>query len=344
MGSSSQQPFECGLPGASPDKSPSEAMRSRILRGGQFMEARIRATRPVERLTPWSRLRRAVWVGEAADVDEVINIAELDWMVEVERPVYVRSKGVELELPGEGATVRRGPTDIPLAIVGSKYEPIQNRIALSVLEGLIASERLQLTWAGEWDSGKKVFLAAVSPDTLLVAGDDLDIYYEVTSSHDRTRALRVSLHLIRRNSGSSPTVPIPDTTRSHSIKHTSTGEVRAQEDSSMLVDFRNYLRSFASIAEGLDQKPMGGFEFHTFLRELLDLRGLKMEQAIDEASELFAKERQTRWGAYLALVRWMETYAPVRGGRGMLATELRAMRSLDGGHEKRKTEAIARLS
>lgn len=297
-----------------------------------------------EPASPWQRLPRRTWVGDCSDLDEVVEVAQLDWLVDVQRPVYIRVDGVELEIPWHGATVRRGPVDLPLAVVGRKYEPIQNRTALSAVEGLIESEKLQVTWAGERDAGRRIFLALRRPDSIAIAGEDFDIYYDVISSHDMSHALRISLFLIRPDSGSSPTAPIPDMTRSHSIKHTSTGELRAKEASSLLVDFRNYLRRFAEIAEDLDRKRMGGFEFHTFLRELLDLKGPSMERAIDQASALFAQERQTRWGAYLALVRWMETHAPVRGGHGMTETELRAMRSLDGNHDKRKSEAIARLS
>lgn len=294
--------------------------------------------------SPWQQLPHTTWVGECSNLDEVVRVAHLDWQVDVQRPVYIRLDGVELEIPWHGATVRRGPVDVPLAVVGSKYEPIQNRIALSAVEGLIESERLQLRWAGERDSGRRIYLALKRPESTSVAGDDFDVYYEVISSHDMSHALRISLFLNRPNSGSSPTAPIPDTVRSHSIKHTSTGELRAQEASSMLVDFRNYLRRFAAIAEDLDRKRMGGFEFHTFLRELLGFEDIKMERAIDQASELFGQEPQTRWGAYLALVRWLELHASVRGGHGMVETELRAMRSLDGNHDKRKSEAIARLS
>lgn len=297
--------------------------------------------RPV---SPWQSLPASTWVGECSTVDEIVDVAELDWLVDVQRPVYIRLDGVELEIPSQGATVRRGPVDVPLAVVGSKYEPIQNRVALSAIEGLIKSERLQPLWAGERDSGRRIFLALKGPDSIFVSGEDFDVYYDVTSSHDMSHALRVSLFLIRPNSGSSPVAPIPDTTRSHSIRHTSSGEPRAQEASSMLVDFRNYLRRFGVIAEDLDRKRMGGFEFHTFLRDLLGYEGLKMERAIDEASELFGQERQTRWGAYLAVVRWLELHSPVRGGHGLAETELRAMRALDGNHDKRKSEAIARLS
>jgi hypothetical protein len=346
MSEGSRPISECGLPGGASDRDELRAVMKRwsLRNSEQSVRAQGKVAQPAQRSTPWARLRRGVWVGEATDLDEVIALADLDWKVDVERPVYIRTNGIELELPGHGATIRRGPTDTPLAIVGSTYEPIQNRVALTAIEGLIVSEQLRPMWAGEWDDGRKVFLAARRPDTLAVAGEDLDIYYEVTSSHDMTRALRVSLYLIRRDSGSSPTVPIPNTTRTHSIKHTSTGEERTLEASSMLVDFREYLRRFVTIAEDLDRKRMGGFEFHTFLRDLLNLRGLRMERTIDQASELFGQERQTRWGAYLALVRWMEINAPVRGGRGMIETELRAMRSLDGNHDKRKSEAITRLS
>lgn len=298
--------------------------------------------RPV-RNAPWRRLRHGRWVGDAKTIDEAIDLAELDWEVTVERPVFVRRGAEILEVPSSGATVRLGTPNVALAIVGNKYQPIQNREAFATLEGIIRQENLELMFAGDRDGGRQVWLATRSPRPLFVIDEELDVYYQVISSHDGSWALHVTLFLLRQN-GSSLVFPIADALNNHTIKHTSNANERAEDAAELMVDFREYFARFVQKAEELDQIRMSDLEFFRFVRLLVEFKSPRMEDAVAEAAGLFAEERPTRWGAYRAIVRWMENFSQLRNPHRRPEDELRAMRLLDGAYDKKKADAIKLLS
>lgn len=295
------------------------------------------------RNAPWHRLRRGRWVGEAKTIDEAIDLAELDWEVRVERPVFVRCGADVLEVPSSGATVRIGTPNVALAIVGSQYQPIQNREAFATLDGLIRQENLELMYAGDRDGGRQVWLATKSPRPLFVVDEDLDVYYQVISSHDGSWALHVTLFLLRKN-GSSLGLPILKVLHTHTIKHTLNAQERAEDAAELMVDFREYFARFVQQAEELDRIRMSDLEFYRFVRLLYEFKSPRMEDVVAEAAGLFAEERPTRWGAYRAIVRWMENFNQLRNPHRRPEDELRAMRLLDGAYDKKKADAVKLLS
>lgn len=95
----------------------------------------------------------------AGNVEEAVRIAGLDFHVETE-PVQTASG---LELPGNKAVLSVYPDGLrhPLAVVGSRYEPIQNNELLEPLDYLMNEGFItEISSAGSIDYGKRVIVIA----------------------------------------------------------------------------------------------------------------------------------------------------------------------------------------
>ena len=94
--------------------------------------------------TPWHRYGRVLQVAPRT-IEEAMEESGLGWEVEM-RPLYL---GDGSQVKGHKATVRMDTME-PLGVVGSRYQPLQNEDAFSVLQPLI--DQGVATWetAGAW--------------------------------------------------------------------------------------------------------------------------------------------------------------------------------------------------
>jgi len=301
------------------------------------------AESPSRPLSPWASLSGAVWVGDATTADEAVDIAGLDWEVRMDKPVFVVSEGEFLKVPNTAAIVRLGDPHRALAVVTDAYRPIQNRVALGVIDDIMKAEGLSLQWAGENDGGRRVFLTAKSPTPLFIAGEEIDVNYAVLSSHDGSAALRFSLVPIRRRTGSPLVMSFPTVERQMKVRHTSTAEPRAGSIREQMPMFRDYLQKFVDQAQLMDAAPMSSRQLADLVQKLFSYETDRMSAVIEDVNDFFMRERRTHWGAYCAVVRWMDVMRPVRGSRGRADDELRAMRMLEDGHNREKDKAAEYL-
>lgn len=116
--------------------------------------------------------------------------------------------------------------------------------------------------------------------------------------------------------------------------------VRTSPGREMLPVFNSYLAAFLAEAERMARIPFSVGEFSRLVRGLFDRRDI--DEVLDEALGLFADEPRTRWGAYCAIIQWMDEFQPVRGRVGT-RDELRAMRMLSPGRAREKADVVKAL-
>lgn len=286
---------------------------------------------------PWSVL--GVSVANARDVSDAVRIAELDWDVEaVDRVMVAHGKEI-LIVPGYAATVRLSPSLSALAIVTDQYEVVQNRDAFAMVDDLLRESDLRFGWAGEYDEGRKVFLTLSDPEPIVVGADDVhDVHYMALNSHDRSTALRLEIVLSRRRDNSRPVMSFPDVDRQVRLKHTRTVDARSKEARKTLPDFRAYLAEFLAQAEDFERQSYSSEDFRRYARKIFRKRS-NVDDIVQEAHRLFLEESETKWGAYCAVVRWLDEFQTVKGRVGT-QHEQRAIRML-GGASKRLKEMAA---
>jgi len=140
--------------------------------------------------TPWHRL--GVRMGDRADVQTALAAAALDWTVDAQ-PLYL-ADGREVD---RRAIVRDLDAAI-LGTVGPAYVPMQNADAFGILTDACAESGVTIEAAGALGNGERVWMLAKMPTTIEpVPGDQVNGYFLVCSSHNGSLAYSARLTPIR---------------------------------------------------------------------------------------------------------------------------------------------------
>lgn len=168
-----------------------------------------------KRVIPWHS-PFAIDVSECTSSADVIKKAGLDYDVRkcelvAQMPLgikanndvnplmgdFVQNNAVYRVCPNAYATYRRD-TNMPLGIVKSKYEVVQNIDAFDFFDKAI--ENGDATWdtAGLFGYGEKVFISAKLPKSTLVGKNDyIENYLVLSNSHDGTSSITIMFTPVR---------------------------------------------------------------------------------------------------------------------------------------------------
>lgn len=150
------------------------------------------------------RDRTLPWMGGSyAQVDGIGNVAEaltlggLDW--EVAKRNIRTMDGVLI--PDYQAVVRLD-SKAPLGVVGRKFAPLQNGVALSPVDALLGESGGTIRAVGPLNGGRRVFVAIELPSAVQVPGDMgtlVNPWMVVANGHDGSLALSVNVleHVVR---------------------------------------------------------------------------------------------------------------------------------------------------
>ena len=171
-------------------------------------------------------------VSEAPDSAAALELASLDWTVELES---VRSNHGTL-IPNAFTTVR---TDLEtsddrrfLGIVGKRYNPIQNTEAFSLADALIGESGARFETAGSLKNGRVVWMLAKLPDAQTIGtSDKLENYLLLRTSHDGSESLEALLTTIRVVCNNTLTAALSKTKAANRVKvrHTKSAKVNIDE-------------------------------------------------------------------------------------------------------------------
>jgi phage/plasmid-like protein (TIGR03299 family) len=130
-------------------------------------------------------------VSEYNDFKEMLYHSGLDYEV-VEEPVYNPSG---LPVPRCKCTTN-SITGLPIGIVGTNYNIIQNRDVFRCLDGYFGT--IKPVWSGALDNGRLAYLQCKVNDTVDINGDAIDRYIYISNSHDGTSSVKVVFTPIRQ--------------------------------------------------------------------------------------------------------------------------------------------------
>ncbi|MDO4976695.1 MAG: DUF932 domain-containing protein [Eubacteriales bacterium] len=198
------------------------------------------------REVPWHGLGTKVL--EAPASKDALHLAGLDWKV-IQQPVY--TNGDDL-IQGYKVNVR----DIDgrhLGIVSDKYRVVQNEEAFAFTDALLG-QGVTYETAGSLQNGKKVWLLAKMPETMLVDGEVIDPYLVFSNTHDGSGAVRVAVTPIRVVCNNTLNLALSTAKRSWSMVHTGNIEQKMEEASQTLFRAEKYLQNLSS--EILNLKEM----------------------------------------------------------------------------------------
>ena len=276
---------------------------------------------------PWHGLGQNV--ERAMTSAEAIRAAALDWEVSA-RSIAAWGPGL-IPLDSHKAIVRTCADSgklIPLGVVGSKFQPIQNREVFDFMDSLVEGGAVKYETAGAIRDGREVFLAAkVAADPLeIVPGDKVEQYLVACNGHDGTRALTVFFSSVRVVCQNTLNLALGQS-RGAAVKIAHRGDVMAKQEIARKVLGMSEKRgeTFQAQARAMADREMTAVEFANFAAKLVPdadpsnpaqvqrveiVRNLMTQNFMGAAkgSELAGK---TRWGALNAVTEFTShAYSP----------------------------------
>ena len=149
--------------------------------------------------TPWHGL--GTKVDRPATAAEAITAAGLDWEA-VKAPVFAKHGRGETLVPDTFAMMRSdrmvGADAVILGMVGSQYEPIQNRDAFRFFDPIVGEGAAVYHTAGSLGQGERVWILAKLPSEIKITDQDItEKYLLLFNSHDGSGAAQVKFTPIR---------------------------------------------------------------------------------------------------------------------------------------------------
>jgi len=182
---------------------------------------------------PWHHLGRRL--DKPATASEAMKEARLDYTV-VKKPLKAIISGRHYaDVPNAFATVRTD-TNVVLGVVGSRYEPVQNRDAFNFFDPLVDRDEAIYHTAGVLNRGEKIWLLAKLPDYIRVGkkNDPIEKFILLYNSHDGSSHIRVKLTPVRVVCNNTLTTALQGSDAEVRIKHTASATEKLQEAHQLL--------------------------------------------------------------------------------------------------------------
>jgi len=301
----------------------------------------------------------------ARTAEEALKEAQLDWQVfKSENPVQTIVPGAYMSGDKEQAitvkdkfmTYRFNPiTSKPeaLGVVGSRYTPVQNLEAFSLLNNIADDSGAVFDSAGSLDGGKKVFMTMKLPEGIQVGGvDKVDMYLLAWNAHDGSSSFSMHVTPIRLWCQNQIRMIMRTAESSYTLRHTPkvNGKVIAAREALGLT-FK-YVEEFERSAELLLGQKYSDKEFYRLVETLIpiDEENERARNVAEEARQnlvgLWKAPTQenilnTKWAAYNAVAEYADWTKPVRGTN---VDSARAVKTITGLADRFKNKALTLLS
>ncbi len=177
---------------------------------------------------PWHQLGRRLQ--KPATAAEAMEAARLDYKV-VKRPLKAIIHARHFaNVPNAFATVRTD-TNVVLGVVGSRYQPVQNKDAFTFFDPLVDRDEAIYHTAGVLGRGEKIWLLAKLPDYIRVGpkGDPIEKFVLLYNSHDGSSHIRVKMTPIRVVCNNTLTAALSGADAEVRIKHTASAGDKLRE-------------------------------------------------------------------------------------------------------------------
>jgi phage/plasmid-like protein (TIGR03299 family) len=264
---------------------------------------------------PWHNL--GVKLDQPATAEEAIISAGLDYAV-VKKPLQaVINKRQHVQIPNQFATVRTDTHQV-LGVVGSRYEPIQNRAAFAFFDALVGSDEAIYETAGAINRGEKIWILARLPGFIKLNGRDIiNKYLLLYNSHDGSSLVRAKLTPVRVVCMNTLSVALAGTDQEVRIRHTPSAAERLEEAHKLLGLSNDLYDLLETIFRRMSLKKVSEKQLMDYIQRLIPdnpeserkTRTDNMRQRILElhdTAEGSAPIRGTAFGAYNALTEYVD--------------------------------------
>ncbi len=283
---------------------------------------------------PWHGLGTEVM--SLMTAKEALTKGGLDWEVE-KRKIFADVNGNMVHVPGHFATVRT-TDDRPLGIVGAVYKPVQNHEALDFMDALTESGEAKYETVGSLQHGKIVWVMAKIPNGHGV--DPVEPFLLCTTSHDGTTPVMVTATPVRVVCNNTLNAAIQGAKNKFRIRHTTNVSDKIAEAKKTLDASLQYFHKANEVFDRMKGEKFTEIQLENLIlkvmkntedvAELTDRQVRSFEGILGEIITLTEKGmgvdlpgvKGTAWGAYNAVVEFLDHYTDVKSRKGRSAQEI----------------------
>ena len=265
-------------------------------------------------------------VDKAMTASEAIQLANLDYQVGkttihaaiAGAPVSVDSLENMVKIQDKFATYR-ADTKVPLGIVGSRYEIVQNQDAFAFFDSIIDNGEAIFETAGVLGNGERIFVTAKLPEDMLVAGEPCNKYIILTNSHDGTSSIIAGFTTVRIVCNNTLQAALKDLTNKVLIQHRTGAKDRLGEAYKVMNIASKYMTEVNEVFNQMARTPITDEALQKYIIDVMqpEYKALKSKEEAEKISTRFKNQvtsiydfamshptqqtdaaRGTVWGAY----------------------------------------------
>jgi len=262
---------------------------------------------------------------------EAIKEAGLDWDVtlkpiQIADPIsYAPLATVQQPIKTHKAVVRNSDNNI-LGIVGSQYQPVQNRDAFKFMDSLVDDGSMRYHTVGNLKDGKRVWLLGQTGSYDVVPGDQVDKFLFLWNSHDGSSSLKCMFTTIRVVCQNAVRSAFRNATERIQLRHTRNIDAGLLDAKEILGTSKESFEGFERFSKILAGKQINTALLNEFALEMFpeppkDVNMPSREKARDELTRLFEEGqgntlpgvKGSAWAAFNAVTEYTNHYKVVRG-------------------------------
>ncbi len=276
---------------------------------------------------PWHRL--GTKLDKPATAEEAIQAARLDFTIG-KFPLLASTNGRSPEshfilVDSHFATVRTDTMEV-LGVVGSRYEPIQNKDAFATFDALVGEGETIYHTAGALGKGERIWILAKLPNYIRVNRNDIvEKYLLLVNSHDGSSTVRVKLTPIRVVCENTLSLALSGAEQEVHIRHTLNAKEKLKEAHEILGLTNRLYAQLDAILNRMSETVVREKALTDYIEAVFPNRlesqdnswVTKVRYKIVELAESGQGAEMTKgtlWGAYNAVTEYVDHYRNTKGG------------------------------
>ncbi len=263
---------------------------------------------------PWHKL--GTELEKPATAHEAIQAAGLDFRVQLKSVKTVINRHRKI-VPNTFATVRTDTCEV-LGVVGSRYQPIQNRDAFAFFDGIVDQNEAIYHTAGVLGKGERIWILAKLPSYIRVGKNDIvNKFLLLTNSHDGSMVVRAKLTPVRVVCSNTLSIALARNEQEVRVRHTANA-VHKLEQAHKLLGLTNHLYAqLDSVFNRMSLRKLSEKQLMDYVKALVpanpdakfQTRNENVRQTILELHESGQGAEMSRgslWGAYNAVTEFSD--------------------------------------
>jgi len=268
--------------------------------------------------TPWHKL--GTKLEKPATSEEAIQAAGLNFTVEKFR---LQTAANNLPVETHYATVRTDTMEV-LGVVGSRYEPIQNKDAFRTFDALVGEGEAIYHTAGALGRGERIWLLAKLPDYIRVNGNDVvEKYLLLVNSHDGRSTVRVKLTPIRVVCENTLSLALTGAEQEVHVRHTLNAKEKLREAHEILGLTNKLYSELDAIFNRMSEIKVDQATLTEYVKTVFPENPESKDQSwvkkvhgkvfeLVESGQGAEIAKGTLWGAYNAVTEYVDHYRSVK--------------------------------